>query len=77
MEIQQVAMRPDGGVEVTYSEDRDSGPSHILLRTLVFDSQLIPTEFAEFLDDAQTMVDAALVAIRNPKPTLSENEESE
>lgn len=71
--LQSVVMRPDGAVEVVYSDDRDIGSNAQMYRTLVFDM----TEFSELLFEfsvaVEDLVDGVISQMRDTPKRLPGN----
>lgn len=62
----------EGMIEITYLEKREQGESVGMMRTLYIDTQktrMFP-QYMEIVDSLVDMVDAGLIALRNPEPTL-------
>jgi len=56
----------DEMIEVTYMEERDKTARVAMMRTLLIDSNVVTVELRELEESAQELVDAALLAMRNP-----------
>lgn len=71
VDIQSVAFAP-GQVEITYAEERDGdSPTGIMeIRTLVVPVAMVEEATSDVLDSIQHLVDAALIAKRNPRAVL-------
>lgn len=71
VDIQSVVFAP-GQIEISYTEQRDVNPSTGILevRTLVVPTEKVEEAYREAVEVLQQLVDAALLARRNPVKML-------
>lgn len=69
IQIQNVAFRPDGIVEVTYSEPHDMSDHIGLVKLLMFDATIVENELDELGEFLIDLVDTVMVKLRNPPET--------
>lgn len=68
--IQNVAFRPDGLIEITYTEARELTEEVAVVRTVMFVRDAVPAiDLDDLADSLQQLVDAALIRLRNPEST--------
>lgn len=69
LEIHAVMFRPDDQLEITYQETRDRSDTVTVIRTVLIDSKTFRRAIAEIEENLVELVDAALLALRNPPDT--------
>lgn len=67
--IQQINFRPDGVIEIAYSEDNDMSERVAIIKTLMFDETLLTDQVREVQDNIVDLIYAAIEKLRNPPLT--------
>lgn len=70
VQIQGISFRPDGLVELVYTEAREATESGQIFRTAVFEYKLCEQTLTEIEADLRDLVDEMATAIRNPPKRL-------
>lgn len=72
--VQNISFREDGWVEVTFIEARDTAPRAGLVKTVICEPGVVAEQLDDLFDLIEEMIDAALVAVRNPATAISRGE---
>lgn len=67
--IQQINFRPDGIIEIAYSEDNDMSDRVAIIKTLMFDAALFEADVRELQDSLTDLIYRAIEKLRNPPMT--------
>lgn len=67
--IQQVNFRPDGVIEVAYSDENDVSERVAIIKTLMFDATLLEDDVRELQETLVDLIYRAIEKLRNPPLT--------
>lgn len=67
--IQRVDFRPDGIVEISYSEGHDQGEHVAMVRILLVEANQFEPQVTGLLEDVTELIDLAVNKLRNPPMT--------
>lgn len=67
LDIHAVMFRPDGMVEITYQEARDTSEYVNVIRTVLVDRSVLQSVTSDVQEAAEDLVDEAILLMRNPK----------
>lgn len=72
--VQSVTFRPDGLLEITYSESRERSNYASIIRTMLVERRLFEEDVRNLESDIRDLIDEGYVLLRNPPTTLGEHE---
>lgn len=75
--VQSVTFRPDGLIEITYSEERERSKYASIIRTMLVERRLFEEEVRALESDIRDLVDEGYVLLRDPPKTLDAHERDE